>query len=362
MFREEQMKELTVVTKTATVLFAGILWCGVTHNAAATGQQGRTFNVANNGTDSPTCGKENKPCRSISQAIANASAGDTIVVGPGRYGDLNRNGTFGEPGEEFAQGLGMINVDKPVTLVSREGSETTVLDVGGVAGLSAVVITSGGVVFGQPKHGFLITGAASGNNGLATFSISNVIVAGNTASSNGGAGLVVDGSANLLQDNFAIGNTAAGIAIFGSGNEARNNVASSNGSQGFVIVGSGHLLRDNVAISNAMGFGIQGTDIQLQRNSALGNNFYGIGVEVPGASATISKNNIYGNNSVPLNGVINCGIQNVSGSTIIATNNFWGASSGPGVDPADNGGFAVACDQGAGSSTIVIPFAAKEFR
>ena len=61
-----------------------------------------TLSVANNGLDSATCGSSAAPCRSISQAIANASEGDTIVVGPGRYGDLNGNRIFGEVGEETA--------------------------------------------------------------------------------------------------------------------------------------------------------------------------------------------------------------------------------------------------------------------
>ncbi len=311
------------------------------------------LHVANKGVDSGTCGNRDNPCRSLSQAITNANAGDTIEVGPGRYGDLNRNGTFGEPGEELAQGYGMINVDKPVTLISSDGPLMTVLDADD-ASLSVVYIKANGVVFGQPKHGFLIIGAKA--NGLSTAAISNITVAGNTALANGQGGLVVNGSANLLRDNFASGNLAAGIAVFGSGNEVRNNVASSNGSQGFVIVGTRHMIQDNVASNNVTGFGIQGTDIRLLRNAALGNKFFGISVETLGASATISKNNIYGNNSVSFNGLTNCGIQNMSGNAIFATGNFWGMPSGPGPDPADNAGSGSGCDVAA-SKTIIIPFA-----
>src|SRR5512132_1509340 len=54
-----------------------------------------TLTVANNGLDSDTCGSSAAPCRSISQAIDNASEGDTLVVGPGRYGDLNGNRILG---------------------------------------------------------------------------------------------------------------------------------------------------------------------------------------------------------------------------------------------------------------------------
>lgn len=54
--------------------------------------------VANNGTDSSSCGSSVSPCRSISQAIENASSGETIWVGPGIYGDLSGDGNFDAPG------------------------------------------------------------------------------------------------------------------------------------------------------------------------------------------------------------------------------------------------------------------------
>ncbi|WP_292435831.1 right-handed parallel beta-helix repeat-containing protein [Methylobacter sp.] len=333
-------------------VFAGLYFFRLTQD-----MKNGALHVTNAGVDNSTCGNRDNPCRSISQAIANAKTGDTIEVGPGRYGDLNRNGMFGEPGEELAKDLGMIDVDKPVTLISSDGPFMTVLDADG-ASLSAVSITANDVVFGQPKHGFLIVGAKA--NGLSTATISNVTVAGNIALANGQGGLVVNGNANLLHGNFASGNLAAGIAVFGSENEVRNNIANSNGSEGFVIVGAKHLIRNNGAGNNATGFGIQGTDIRFLRNAALGNKFFGISVATQGTSATISQSNIYGNNNVPLNDLTNCGIQNLSGSTIIATGNFWGMSSGPGADPADNAGSGSGCDV-EGSNTTVVPFASELF-
>lgn len=41
-----------------------------------------TTYVANNGVDSTHCGARDAPCRSITQALANAPAGGTIIVGP----------------------------------------------------------------------------------------------------------------------------------------------------------------------------------------------------------------------------------------------------------------------------------------
>jgi parallel beta-helix repeat protein len=314
--------------------------------------------VANNGTDSSNCGSRDSPCRSISQAAANANPGNTIKVGPGHYGDLNKNGTFGEPGEEFAQSYAMIVVDKPLTIISSAGPQMTVLDANH-ARLSVVLITANNVVFGKPEHGFMLTGANA--NGLSTASVSNVTISGNAVLGNGQGGIVVDGSANLLHDNFASGNLAAGFAVFGRENTVRDNISTSNGSEGFVVVGAKHAISHNASSNNSIGFGIQGTDMRLLHNSALGNKLFGISVQTLGASAAISQSNIYGNNNTALNGVTNCGIQNTSGNTIVASDNFWGESTGPGADPADNAGSGSGCDA-MNSVTVIAPFASESFK
>jgi hypothetical protein len=74
-----------------------------------------------------------EPCRTISQAIALARPGDKIIVGPGRYGDLDGDGHFGEAGEESAP-IGcdcVIDVDRAVSIESRDGQSVTILDAGG---------------------------------------------------------------------------------------------------------------------------------------------------------------------------------------------------------------------------------------
>src|SRR5579872_4813987 len=61
---------------------------------------GVSLSVSNHGTDSSTCGLPSSPCRSISQAIANAAPGDAIWVGAGHYGDVSGNPSFGGTGDE----------------------------------------------------------------------------------------------------------------------------------------------------------------------------------------------------------------------------------------------------------------------
>jgi len=136
---------------------------GLGLGALAGAAEAATLNVANNGVDSGTCGAAASPCRSISQAIANASAGDRIVVGPGRYGDLDGDGAFTSAGEEAPSVACscMIKVDKAVTIESRAGAGATVLDAGGLPG-TVVGILASGVVFGRAKKGFTLTGGISG--------------------------------------------------------------------------------------------------------------------------------------------------------------------------------------------------------
>lgn len=191
----------------------------------------------------------------------------------------------------------MINLNKRVTLVSRDGAFTTVLDACG-ARVNPVSISASGVVLGRPKQGFLIAGAGGGANGIGCCSgASDVTIAGNVVSANGGSGIGLSGSANQVRANLASGSGSAGFAIFGDGHVIRDNAASANSGSGFGISGAGHTLHRNEASANGNdGFIVRDTGHDLQRNSALGNEDFGIRVTV-GGRATITKNNIYGNNS-----------------------------------------------------------------
>jgi len=76
---------------------------------------------------------------------------------------------------------------------------------------------------------------------------------------------------------------------------------------------------------------------------------------------TISENNFYGNNVIPdsrftATPLSNCGLANVGTNAVSATNNFWGAATGPGTDPADD-----VCNQSTGGTTVV-RFATHEFK
>jgi hypothetical protein len=126
--------------------------------------ESRTLYVASNGVDGNPCdcGGKTNPCRSITCAIAAAVPKDKIVVGPGRYGDLNSNGTLGEEGEETpSPGCGcMLSLNKPITLVSSDGAAVTVIDARSVDVAKNVLIITGpdgGGEFGKPGKGFTVT-------------------------------------------------------------------------------------------------------------------------------------------------------------------------------------------------------------
>jgi len=343
---------------------------------------GATLQVAVNGVDSPACGPKPTPCRSIGRAVQNAADGDTIVVGPGFYGDLNRDGALTDPGEELPSAISLlccgITINKPLTLVSRDGAAETVIDFGGTLlggnTLEGVSIGSGGVVFGRPRKGFTVTGVGGSGAIRVEQSTSGVRVEGNRAVGNAGAGFVVDGQANVAAGNQAFGNAGPGFSIvFGSGLTLTGNLSTDN-LTGFLVAGPQHLLADNTAAANDVGISLIGAGlVTLTRNVVSGSTFEGVflsgdghvftrnavrgsrgsGVLVESADTstlTVTGNTLVGNGA----GGTNCGLElnATTGDPLVATGNFWGAASGPGADPAD-----LACD-----AAVAIPFATKEIK
>lgn len=77
--RTRRSSEGVLMTRFGFVLFSCSLLLVSSRSADAS-----VLHVETNGTDSATCDSNQTSCRSISQAIENAVAGDTIVVGLGR--------------------------------------------------------------------------------------------------------------------------------------------------------------------------------------------------------------------------------------------------------------------------------------
>ena len=102
--------------------FAGFLFTAGLTLATAAMASAASIYVASHGTDSGSCGTKADPCRTIGKGIDQATVGGTVIVGPGRYGDLDEDGTLGEAGEETPGAVGlqdcMVPIDKQVTVVS----------------------------------------------------------------------------------------------------------------------------------------------------------------------------------------------------------------------------------------------------
>lgn len=353
--------------------------------------------VANGGLDGPTCGSKTSPCRSITQAIAQAAAGDKIEVGPGRYGDVNGDGVLGQPGEEGATCAGacLVYVHKRVTILSRDGAGATIIEGKGTA-VAAVVIAASGVRFGKAGRGltvragsadgFLVPGGtsdiriegcvshghfgdgfriggsgstlvgnqASGDDAGFTIEGSGHLLVRNVARDNGG-GFGLRGTDHVLIGNVARDNRFEGFAVIGHLSSLRENVATSNRLAGFGLIAGPHLVTENIAVGNGgAGFDAGGV-LYLSGNTAAGNMAAGILVRAP--LNAVRANNLIGNGKATFGALSNCGLENASGAPLSAVGSFWASPGGPGTDPADD-----VCDTVAGSVTSVVPFASKELR
>jgi hypothetical protein len=320
---------------------------------------GATLFAANQGVDSGTCGGVKTPCRSISQTIANAVDGDTIVVGPGHYGDLNGDDDFADPGEEAAEiGTGCdcaVKIDKRVTVKSRDGAAATVIDGDGqvVSTVSLVGAGATGASFGATQAGFTVRGG-QGAGVFVEIDALNARVTGNLAEGNAGDGFIVVGNGARVTSNRAIGNAGNGIQLSGDDQLATDDVANGNTMSGFLVLfGAGVQVQKCVASGNvAAGFTATLADAAFRSVAAVGNGADGLFFD--GATGSVTLSSFAGNARIA---GTNCGVTNNSGQTLATTSVYWGAATGPGADPAD-----LACVSGAGSVLTTTPFKTGEIK
>jgi hypothetical protein len=303
-------------------LFAALAALCLGHSVAA-----RTLTVAMNGEDGPDCGDDREPCRTITRAIANAAGGDVIEVGPGLYGDLNRDNDLNDPGEEAAFGMGCscaVDLNKRVTLVSRDGADVTIIDAGPAS--RAVRINVPGATLGAQNGGFTLVG---GNNGVVVpADIVDVRVIGNTSRGAAGDGFFSEGDVRY-ETNRSIRSGSNGFNTNEAEVTVQECVAQANAAAGFYFTSSDSRVRKSVAVGNG-DFGLftfQGTD-QFHGVASLANEG---GVYYSQSSEPLRGSSVFGNG---ITNASNCGIgTNLSG--LAMPGNFWGAAAGPGPEPAD---------------------------
>jgi hypothetical protein len=338
-----------------------------------------TVHVANNGLDSSTCGSFTAPCRSIGRGLDNARADDTVLVQPGRYGDLDRDGVLGGVGEETPDGEAALRISKPVKVLSTNGAVSTVID-GGSATQAAVEIASSNVTFGGIETGFTLIGGR--DYGLFTDGFTNVRISGNVVRGAPSSGmLVISAGAIEVSDNVASDNPINGISAVSRIENGhvlvRRNKVYSNGTGISVAFLGSHEVSFNEMSDNGVGLSVDhrptlvfrnlvtgnrigiiaasftpgnlpATGPLIVRNTLIANSEVGILLTAAPVRVTLRENNFYGN-GLQNTFFPNCGIANVSNAPVSAANSYWGAPTGPGADPAD-----VAC----GSDPVVTtPFA-----
>jgi hypothetical protein len=324
------------------VLMAGIFAMPLLARAA-------TLTVAPTGVDGPGCGVGSTPCRSISQGIVNAVDGDRIQVRPGVYSDdLDNDGNFGEPGEEPMA----ISVFKAVAIESTRGASATLIRKKHVPS-GAVDIIASGARFGKPGKGFtVVVPGGSNSTGISVINAVDVVVSGNVLMGPVNIGFGVTGGNPLIKDNRVVCTTNAGVAmllVFPTAGMVIDRNAIEGCNTGITGGGPGLTVQRNLVIDCSLGFGLSEFAL-FTRNGAVSNRGIGLALNPGGSIGTIVKNTFAGNDPFG-----NCGLFNDTGTAVTATDNFWGAVTGPGPDPADQ-----ACN-GAGSSTVTTPFATTDY-
>jgi hypothetical protein len=319
--------------------------------------------VASNGLDSTicglpvlgsSCGSKAFPCRSIQCGINWAKPGDTVVVGPGRYGDLDLDGALGDVGEEFGSpGCGcMVSVNKSITLTSSDGAAATVIDARAVDVHTNVLIIATDATFGKPGKGFTVTRTDASDdmvNGIVIDG-ANVDVRGNQVVGDGstatgflGTGVfALTTAADVLIEANQVMSWATGIRVDGAGKLVRKNQVSMN-ADGIVAGGTSAVVGNVTTANNNEGIRLGGAA------TATGNATHDILNGIATASlGAVEGNNIFGSSFG--------GLEVDSVTNAPATNNFWGLPSGPGLDPADR-----VLSEGGGTA-VTTPFATKPFK
>jgi parallel beta-helix repeat protein len=152
---------------------------------------------------------------------------------------------------------------------------------------------------------------------------------------------VESGGTLRVEGNQVTGAWYSGILMRGGGKTVRGNVVS-GAIHGIESAGT-TVITGNVVTANSRGIYVSGAPTVLG-NSVVGN---GLGIYVVGPfTGTIARNDIFGNAL--------SGLENTLATEILAPGNFWGAPTGPGLDPADP-------VTGPGPVNAV-PFATKPFK
>lgn len=290
-----------------------------------------TWITAMNGVDGPGCGTKDAPCRTISAAYAHAVDGDTVLVGPGFYGDADGDGAYDHPGDEAGSPVSgcvcLLRLTKRVTVRSRDGADATIIDGGAVSVILSFESGSGGSTFGGPNAGFTLTGGV-GIAANVLVEAPDVHLVGIVARDMAGTAFN-DFSTTTFENVHVIG---AGMSGFRLENDSTlaGCIVQGASQAGYLFNGGDGTISKSLAVGNrSSGVQVNNGSATLDGMSLLANVF--AGVVGNGSDVALTRSTIMGN----ARGADGCGVTlGVSGS-ISAANDFWGAAGGPESAGAD---------------------------
>lgn len=349
----------------------------------------------------------------INKAVANR---DRVVVGPGIYGDINQDGDFNDPGDESG---GRIVLNKAVTVVSLSGAAGTVLKVpvditangarfgeGDNARDKGLHLVYHGIEIKANRvvveKNLLTENAAirvaedvarpAANGTVETILIRhNLLVALSFSGRAGGLFLKPSDETTLIVENNTIVGRDGGIKSNSDRPKTRFKTIIRNNTVSNATVALGiscedglcdHEISRNTFAANQWGIvqvlpgSNDTTPLLVTENTLVGNerSVFDFGDYMAG-EVVFKKNNVFGNGEVwplspdddlywyrvfpPAEALFNCAIARPSGiDSLDARNNYWGASTGPGENPADFAPCPGFTDWDGG---VYVPFARKPF-
>ena len=269
--------------------------------AAPAGASGNTLFVSSSGTDTGDCLSPASACATITYALTQANAGDTIEVS----GTIDDNPT----------------VNIPVTITQMPGGNPAVVN-GGSNGSVFVIANKQGIEVTLDGLG-VQNGESSDGGGIAIFgdptlTVTDSVISGNTASAGGqGGGIYNTGNSTLnVVDSTVSGNTGTaggqGGGIYNDGTvTVTNSTISANttegGGQGAGIYSDGSAtvtdstVSGNTAPDGGQGAGIYNSGTATVTDSTIADNVLpgpsageGAGIYNSGA-ATIADSTMSGN-------------------------------------------------------------------
>jgi len=226
---------------------------------------------------------------SITAAIGNASAGDTIVIRRGTY--------FENP-----------KIDKQLSLQGEDSLGTVVVGAGGSAGASVLTISADDVkVSGLTVTSINYSASATYAYGIVVYGDNSTITGNNIVNTLSGIFCPFQSSIMISQNNIT-GNRKDGVRFYGGFNNTilENNITG-NTASAIAIDGYSNMIAGNNLSKNARGIGLGATYSVIYKNNVTGNSESGI--YLPGShniiSANYIANNKYGIYALPSFGVSN---------------------------------------------------------